>query len=189
MEHKGVQSVVLGHTAINIGRAAVNAQACEPLILRITSPAVKLNLDDIHDAMFTIVSTRLFPKILSDRLEMLDDAFAASRRECKTEPGIQCPCHTCSAEILSEAGKNPLKTTKIIQMKGLSLVFELASGGRVPPEQVEQVLGELECMNNLFLKPLFLLPLDLLHLTRACLILLEILRIGFSLLLSSSKLY
>ena len=61
-------------------------------------------------------------------------------------------------------------------MKGLISDFELATGGRVPPEQVEQVLGELESMNNLFLNPLFLLPSQLLPLTRACLIL-KILRV------------
>jgi len=64
IEYQGMKSVILGHNAVNTGFASVGEGIYEPLILRITSPPVNLNLLHIRDAIFTVLSSRLFPKIL-----------------------------------------------------------------------------------------------------------------------------
>jgi len=131
MEYQGVKSVVLGHNAVNIGFANVRKEVCEPLILRITSPPVDLNLLDIRDAIFTVLSSRLFPKILNEREELLDDAFAASRQVCPES----CSCYICTAEALSKDSAS--KTTRIIQMETIVTDFKLASGKQLPLGEVE----------------------------------------------------
>ena len=102
MEIQELKSVVLGHSPLNIGRASIKTQACEPLILRITSPPVdRLNLGDNMDlkTRFVITSTRTFPKILDDLGDLLENAFADSRRYCD-KPGTECSCCICTVETL-----------------------------------------------------------------------------------------
>jgi hypothetical protein len=122
---------VLGHTAFNVGSANVRKGVCEPLVLRATSPPVNLNLPDIHDAIFTMISSRLFPKILNEQEELLNDAFAASR-QVYTE---SCSCYIRTAEALPK--DKLVKTTRIIQMKTTVTEFELTTGRKLPLGEVE----------------------------------------------------
>ena len=59
IKHHGVRFVALSHVPMKIGITTVGTQACEPLMLRITSPPVDLNLETIHDALLTVTSARL----------------------------------------------------------------------------------------------------------------------------------
>jgi hypothetical protein len=131
MEYQGVKSVVLGHNAVNIGFANVGKGICEPLILRITSPPVDLNLLDVHDSVFTVLLSRLFPKILDEQEELLDDAFAASRQVCPES----CSCHLCAVEALPK--DTTIKSTRIIQMETTVTDFKLTSGKQLPLGDVE----------------------------------------------------
>jgi hypothetical protein len=155
IEQQGLKHVILGHnTPLNIGRVSMETQACEPLMLRITSPPVELqnlgsksNIGD-QDGSFIITSSNSFPEILNAEKELLENAFADSQRYCEKK-GTTCSCRICSAEALPNS--TLLEARGIKQMRHLvsdSKLVELATGESLEPEQVEWFIQKLE-MNTI----------------------------------------
>ena len=66
IEHQGVKFVALSHLSMKIGTTTLESSACEPLMLRITSPPVDLSLNVVYDAHLTVTSTKLFPKVVNE---------------------------------------------------------------------------------------------------------------------------
>jgi hypothetical protein len=144
MEYQEVKSVVLGHSPLNIGRASAKTQACEPLILRITSPPVdRLNLggkSNLEDC-FVITSSRMFLKVLNDQGNLLENAFADLRRYCET-PGTGCSCCICTAEAppsITSADYIGIPQTRILVSDFLD-----TTGKHFEPELVEELLRRTE---------------------------------------------
>ncbi|KAL2066085.1 hypothetical protein VTL71DRAFT_2156 [Oculimacula yallundae] len=143
VEHEGGIMAILGHTRIGLGRAPMSKDVCQPLMIRVTTPPVDLNIGGIQESVFAVSSTRLFPAVLSGDGEILDDAFAArisSRGGCIRLENTGCLCRVCSLQA-AETDKS-IDITWIPQMETKISDFKLASGLAVPPEQIE----ELHCL-------------------------------------------
>lgn len=142
IEYEGVKFVALSHVPMKIGTTTFCTQACQPLMLRITSPPVELNLEAVHDALLTISSTKLFPKVLDEQYELRVDAFSQSYRSCTDKPGDGCTCPVCRANALPNTDP---KITAVPQMQIIMTDFELAGGERIMPGDVE---GQLKKFKN-----------------------------------------
>ena len=176
MEYEEEKSVILCHSSINIGKARVSTQTCEPLILRITNPVVQveLNTTEVRDTSFRISSNVEFPKILDEQGEMLENSFEDSQRQRDNAAQDTCSCCTCtgpktpSGNLLGSKGLlqmrptcscckctatkkpsgNPSDSRAVFQMRAMISDFRLTTVERSPllPEDVEQKVDEIEKM-------------------------------------------
>ncbi|PVH72339.1 hypothetical protein DL98DRAFT_610936 [Cadophora sp. DSE1049] len=141
VEHEGGVLAILGHTTVGLGRASMNNEVCQPLMIRITTPPVELNVNGIREAVLAIGSKRLFPAVLDDKGQILDNAFSLRaddpRKVCVEAQEADCYCEKCLLEAMKQ--DNPLDITWIPQMEAKISDFKLPSGLAVPPEQVEDL--------------------------------------------------
>ncbi|KAI9665063.1 MAG: hypothetical protein M1821_006511 [Bathelium mastoideum] len=79
-EQYGVKSVVLSHGTISIGSASASSRACDPLILRVTAPAISVAMGQLSDAIMAITGTGTFPPITSDAGDVLESSFKIGAR-------------------------------------------------------------------------------------------------------------
>ncbi|OBT69193.1 hypothetical protein VE03_01933 [Pseudogymnoascus sp. 23342-1-I1] len=142
IEYEGVKTAVLGHTMAGVGKTTAVKETCRPLIVRITTPPIELNIEGIHEAVFSRGSVRLFPKVIDEQGGLIEDAFE-SQRTCTKEADSDCICALCLSERQCES--EALEPTRITQMVRKITDFKLPSGLAVPPEQMEEVhrLAEL----------------------------------------------
>lgn len=143
MEYEGVKTAVLGHTMVGIGKTTAIKETCQPLIVRITTPPVELNIEGTYEAVFSVGSVRLFPKVIDEQGGLIEDAFE-SHRTCTKEEDPHCSCTLCLSE--RQCDTEALKPTRITQMVRRITDFKLPSGLAVPPEQMEELhrLAELD---------------------------------------------
>jgi hypothetical protein len=123
MEYQEEKSVVLCHSPINVGKARVTTETCQPLILRITNPSVQLELNsaEVRDSSFIISSRVEFLKVLSEQGQLLDDAFEDSRRQCDKDAQSNCSCCICTATKTPSG--NPLESRGVFQVRQVLRAF------------------------------------------------------------------
>ena len=71
VQHYGKTSIMLGHTPFGIGKAMTNSEVCEPWILRLNSPKIPVEVNQIADNLFRGKRVKHFPKVLEDNLETI----------------------------------------------------------------------------------------------------------------------
>ncbi|KAK0130235.1 hypothetical protein ONS96_000758 [Cadophora gregata f. sp. sojae] len=141
VDQEGGVLAILGHTRVGLGRAPINDEICQPLMIRITTPPVELNIHTIREAVFVIGSKRLFPALLDNQGQILDSAFSSRaddmRKSCVKAQEDDCYCEKCLLEAMTQ--DSPQDITWIPQMESKISDFKLPSGLAVPPEQIEHL--------------------------------------------------
>ncbi|KAH7388926.1 hypothetical protein BKA64DRAFT_679367 [Cadophora sp. MPI-SDFR-AT-0126] len=143
VENDGGVLAILGHTKVGFGRTTMNKEVCQPLMIRITTPPVELDVNGIQEAVLSVGSKRLFPALLDDQGQVLDNAFSPGaddpRKACMESQEGNCYCEKCLLKAMAQ--DNPLDVSWIPQMATNISDFKLPSGLPVPPEQVEDLHG------------------------------------------------
>lgn len=136
VEYEMVKTAVLGHTVAGLGKTTAIKETCRPLIVRIMTPPVELNIEGAREAVFSIGSIRLFPKVIDEQGGLIEGAFE-SYWTCNKEEDSRCTCTLCLSE--RQCDTEAPKPTRITQMVRRITDFKLPSGLAVPPEQMEEI--------------------------------------------------
>lgn len=148
IEYEGVKTAVLGHTLAGIGKTTATKETCQPLIVRITTPPIELNIEGVYEAVFSRVSVRLFPNVIDEQGGLIEDALE-QHRACSKEADSHCTYTLCLSE--RQCDTEGLEPTRVTQMVRKITDFKLPSGLAVPPEQMEELhrLAELDAARKM----------------------------------------
>ena len=126
IEHQGIKSIVLGHSPVNIGRASANGEACELLILRVLSPSIPVDEVGMHDTLVLARATRIFPAVLDNEGDILEECFDAPQESESPEAE--------PADIPKDKLQPPRRKMK---MQPMISNFEDNAGNILLPEEIE----------------------------------------------------